>query len=60
MINVECIKFDYRILLKNYKKKSTRSPAPILLTCVYILVFMLLISWPKVTSKTIHGHARVP
>ena len=60
MANVEYIKLDYHITLKSYKKKFARSPAPVLPTCVYIPVFLLLIERPKVTSTTIHGHARVP
>ena len=45
---------DY-ITLKNYKKQSARSPAPVLTTWVYTFI-----ARQKVTSTTIHGHAGVP
>ena len=41
MNNVEYITLDYHITLKSYKKKSARSSAPVLPTCVYTCIHVV-------------------
>ena len=44
---VEYIKLDYHIILKCHKKKSARSPAPVLQTRVYTCIHVV-----KYTAKS--------